>query len=242
MRLATDEAQAIDILSKTPAAIGAKFVGVVEDIAINQAGRHPNGDTINGYLGWPRDFLDQWQDDFSHLHPTIPRCRFEVMPFVSYEDRDWETLGALTPLQRRLRCDLAKLGISVVLGVPVHLPQGVTAALLWSGDDPARFGREVAEHAHLLMVIAQFFMAKRKRPRPRRDPRHDLAFLTPRQIEMIRFAAAGKTIFETAEILGLSSHTVRKHLRTVFERLDAVNVTHAVAIAAQFGLLTPLRS
>jgi DNA-binding CsgD family transcriptional regulator len=127
----------------------------------------------------------------------------------------------------------------VVLVVPVHLPKGKTAALMWSGSHAEQFEAVVREQSQHLIAIAHLFLARRQTKVKALETLRDLTFLTPRQIEMIRFASEGKTISETAEILGLSSHTVRKHLRAVFERLNAVNITHAVAIAAQFGLLAP---
>lgn len=68
-----------------------------------------------------------------------------------------------------------------------------------------------------------------------------LAHLTDRQVDCLYWLAGGKTIAETARILGISAHTVREHLRAVTARLGAVNTTHAVALACQFGIVAPLR-
>jgi DNA-binding CsgD family transcriptional regulator len=236
---AKDERNAVGIIAETPALVGALFVGVVEDIALNPASFHPDGMPLNAYFGWPAAFLTNWQRGFSRLHPAVARCRFEAMPFVSYEDRQWRELQTLSPQQRRLRADLANLSITAVLVVPVHLPKGKTAALMWSGSHGEPFESVVRDQSQHLISIAHVFMARRQATVRSIETLRDLTFLTPRQIEMIRFASEGKTISETADILGLSSHTVRKHLRAVFERLNAVNITHAVAIAAQFGLLAP---
>lgn len=53
--------------------------------------------------------------------------------------------------------------------------------------------------------------------------------LTSRQTECLLWAAKGKTIWETAQILGLSEFTVREHLKTAMEKLNAKNKVEAIA-------------
>ena len=65
----------------------------------------------------------------------------------------------------------------------------------------------------------------------------ELSYLSDRQIDCLYWLANGKTIHETAVILDISAHTVRQHLRVIVERLRAVNTVHAVALAAQFGII-----
>ena len=60
--------------------------------------------------------------------------------------------------------------------------------------------------------------------------------MTPRERECLRWAAQGKTFQEISMILGISFGVVRQHLDKARLRLDAVNLTHAVAIAVAAGL------
>ncbi len=62
--------------------------------------------------------------------------------------------------------------------------------------------------------------------------------LSPRQIECLRLAAAGKTSNEIAAALGLSSRTVDQYVGEACERLKVRNRTQAVAKAVELGLLT----
>jgi LuxR family quorum sensing-dependent transcriptional regulator len=45
--------------------------------------------------------------------------------------------------------------------------------------------------------------------------------------------ARGKTAWETAQILHITTRTVNAHVGTIIRKLGAVNRTHAVAIALQ---------
>lgn len=55
--------------------------------------------------------------------------------------------------------------------------------------------------------------------------------LTPRQAELLRLVAAGRSTAQIAQALYLSPGTVRKHLENIFERLGVTSRTAAVARA-----------
>jgi len=62
--------------------------------------------------------------------------------------------------------------------------------------------------------------------------------LSPRQIECLRLAAAGKTSSEIAIMLGISSRTVDQYVGEACERLKVRNRIQAVAKALTLGLLS----
>lgn len=57
------------------------------------------------------------------------------------------------------------------------------------------------------------------------------ATLTPRQTELLRLVAAGRSTAQIAEMLFLSPATVRKHIENIFDRLGVKNRTAAVMSA-----------
>jgi len=61
--------------------------------------------------------------------------------------------------------------------------------------------------------------------------------LSPRQLECLRLAAAGKTSSEIASALGISSRTVDQYVGEACERLNVRNRIQAVAKALSLGLL-----
>ncbi|MEO0637974.1 MAG: helix-turn-helix transcriptional regulator [Pseudomonadota bacterium] len=63
--------------------------------------------------------------------------------------------------------------------------------------------------------------------------------LTNREREVLQWAAAGKTHFETGVILGLSERTIKHHLMCAREKLDAANTVHAVSRALARRLIHP---
>ena len=62
--------------------------------------------------------------------------------------------------------------------------------------------------------------------------------LTGRQVEILRFVAQGLSNPEIAARLGLSDHTVKRHVANLLTRLGLSSRAAAVAYAAQHGLLS----
>jgi DNA-binding NarL/FixJ family response regulator len=62
--------------------------------------------------------------------------------------------------------------------------------------------------------------------------------LTAREIEVLRQLAQGRANKQIAAQLGISERTVKFHVSAIFRKLDAVNRTEAVTIAAQRGLIS----
>ncbi|WP_113447582.1 LuxR C-terminal-related transcriptional regulator [Rhizobium cremeum] len=69
---------------------------------------------------------------------------------------------------------------------------------------------------------------------PQDGPREKLS---ARELECLRWSAAGKSSDEIAIILNISSHTVVSYLKSAMRKLDSVNRMQAVARACRFRLL-----
>jgi DNA-binding CsgD family transcriptional regulator len=63
--------------------------------------------------------------------------------------------------------------------------------------------------------------------------------LTPRQLEVLRLLASGKTTKEIAQTLALSPTTVRNHIASLLAVLGVHSRLQAVVIARESGLLEP---
>ena len=63
------------------------------------------------------------------------------------------------------------------------------------------------------------------------------SLLTERQFEVLRLLAEGNTGSNIATQLGISVCTVRIHIRNAVQKLDAINIPHAVARGYVTGIL-----
>ena len=66
-----------------------------------------------------------------------------------------------------------------------------------------------------------------------------LRVLTPREVEVLRLVAEGRTNQEIADQLTLSIKTVQTHRANVMEKLDLRDITHLVRFAVRHGLIAP---
>ena len=74
-------------------------------------------------------------------------------------------------------------------------------------------------------------------PPRKTSPSLDAVELTPRELEVLRAAAAGERNKEIALRLGISPRTVKAHLTSVYNKLGVDSRAAAIAIAAQKGWL-----
>jgi DNA-binding CsgD family transcriptional regulator len=65
----------------------------------------------------------------------------------------------------------------------------------------------------------------------------DVPELSKREVECMKWVAAGKTDWETAQILGISRSTAHFHVERVKKKLRKSSRTEAVAILVLHGLI-----
>ena len=71
------------------------------------------------------------------------------------------------------------------------------------------------------------------------DSARDAVILTPREVEVLSLVAEGETDKEIAQILNLSIHTVKSHMRKILAKLHLDGRREAAAYALREGLLPP---
>src|SRR5919202_3832846 len=68
-------------------------------------------------------------------------------------------------------------------------------------------------------------------------PTSPMQALTPREIEVLRMLALGLGNKTIAKQLGISEHTVKFHVSSIFTKLNASSRTEAVTLGARLGLI-----
>ena len=61
--------------------------------------------------------------------------------------------------------------------------------------------------------------------------------LTPREVEVLRLIAAGKSTKQIAALLGIAFKTAASHRSSILFKLAAVNSAHLITVAVRCALL-----
>ncbi|HEX4223814.1 MAG TPA: response regulator transcription factor, partial [Pseudonocardiaceae bacterium] len=97
-----------------------------------------------------------------------------------------------------------------------------------------------AGDALLAPTITRRLVERFAKPEPRAAvPPRDLAALTPRELEVLRELAAGRSNAELAALFQLSEATVKTHVARIMAKLRLRDRAQAVVLAYETGLVSP---
>lgn len=184
---------------------------------------------------FPRGWEKGWTQ-FMTVDPYYHACFDGTLPFRWSDVQESERLSTT---QRAAWKYLADMGLGRGMTIPVHLPFGRFAVVSAIVDrSTANFQNIFAESrermfqlTHLFhnLIHEKHFEGQVETASPTR--------LTPRELECLSWAAAGKTSSEISSILGISIETVRLHIKKAILKLNASNRNHAIAKASQLGMM-----
>ena len=176
-----------------------------------------------------------------------------------------ETCGEALALARTLRPDVALMdilmpdgsGLNAALAIREHLPEVAVIMLTASELDEhvreaVRLGAagyllkslDAAELFSLLSAVARgepaptrTLAARLLRHAASRSEQATQEGLTEREIEVLRLVVQGASNPQIAEALGITTNTVKVHLRNILVKLQVENRTQAAAYAVKSGLV-----
>lgn len=201
----------------------------------------PRAEAFSRDRGWPPEIMSLWRENRLTLNsPFHIRARFEHLPFVTRPDMRVQSHGAAG--YSRLNRLVAKLGVTAMLHVPVHLSKGQIGLVNWGGARPPReLSAALPEMSAELLLIGHLFMRNYNAELgPGKSSAEDRQRLTPREWDCLRMLAQGYREAEVAELLSISKSTLRFHIENVVRKFECKTRTQAIAIVAQLGLLGPI--
>lgn len=218
---------------------------VCHDIAVPQPMRDADGAVLaSDVFGFVGEDARWWQfPQLALSSPLTSACRVESEPFWCNEQgirtRSPNALLDVLDLSNFRERALA----SAAIVVPIHLPFGQIAAASFLSPDPETddFSVEFARYGETLAMYARTFVRGYVKATQVRHLGLAGVKLSKREVECLRWAAAGKTNDEIGMILGLQRTTVRFHIRAASQKLDAVNRDQTLFKAAKLGFLGMMR-
>jgi DNA-binding CsgD family transcriptional regulator len=222
----------------TGARIGLPFVAAAADISAAQPplgvdGR-PLAETV---FRWIDPTLRYWEDHSFALKAAFihaARACAEPYYFIGGRFGSWRPNRALDVITGEGPIDTFGVGAAIVC--PVYLPGGVIGAVVWATPDPETDVAGIfAAHAAELHILALRFVATYEDAVA--GAGEPPARLTRREIQCLKWAAAGKTDAEISGIVAISLPTVRFHVTNAARKLGVAGRSQAVQRAATMGYI-----
>jgi LuxR family transcriptional regulator, quorum-sensing system regulator BjaR1 len=177
--------------------------------------------------GWPAQWFELYnRENFNAVDPISRHCFNTLNPFewkdVPY-DRERDPAAHTVMMRAR------DFGLNNGFCIPIHYDDA-TAAVSLAGERPY-LDAETRSALHLIGVFTHSRLRALARPVVATPARR----LSEIEAEVLRWAARGKTAWETGRILRLSERTVRWHLEEAQRKLMTKNKTATVALALVNG-------
>lgn len=219
---------------------GLPYVAVSADIGstepmLGRDGR-PLAETL---FRWIDPDLAYWRDrGFALRAPFVLAARYMAEPFFYSEGRfgAWRPSAPLEAIE--VATSAAEHGVEAAIISPVHLPGGAIAAVVWATPE-----RGLPIEDRFAAFAARMHWATTRLMGAYQDVRGTavaapIARLTRREIQCLKWAAAGKTDALIAELMSVSAPTVRFHMKNAAQKLGAYGRSQTVRAATMLGYVS----
>lgn len=159
-----------------------------------------------------------WLEAIEKIHKDLPDTPIIILSAVFDREIVQKTLdiGAAGYIPKTSSRDIIISAVNLVLSGGVYIP----AELLYDSEQ---------SELDILKSVENITLNQ--------DAKTTEKVLSPRQIDVIKLIAKGKSNKQIAFELGLSEGTVKLHVTAILKVLNVYNRTGAVAAATQLGLL-----
>jgi len=176
---------------------------------------------------WPETWTDRYRAQNYFSDDPVSRWSLkQTRPFL------WREAQRRDNTRRALQIAGEAWEHGLADGIAYPLRDATGSAVISLASDYTFRADEYAK-ASLFLACSYYKMAVEdllRRPAPRQD-------LTRREMEILYWAAIGKTAWETSEILAIAEATVKAHLATIREKLGVATTIQAVATQIRKGNL-----
>lgn len=224
-------------VARLGAEIGLPFIAVSADFSSPEPVLGGDGRPYaESLFRWVDPRLEYWKDrSFALRTPFVLAARYVAEPFYYAEGvfATWRPVPQLTAIE--VKGSVRDHGVAGAIIAPTYLPGGLIGAVVWATPDPRVAVADVfADNAARLHAAALKFIAAYN-DADGATPQADAPRLTRREVQCLKWAAAGKTDADIGELVRIAPPTVRFHLKNAADKLRVVGRSQAVREAAALG-------
>jgi LuxR family quorum sensing-dependent transcriptional regulator len=183
-----------------------------------------------GRSNWPEEFQKRWVDKQYIFHDPI--SRFAMKSRSAFE---WKTAyNHASRFGQKILDEARDFALYDGLAVPV-MYQNYPTGMISLGFEQLELSPDEIAEIELVCIHSYCQLLKVS------DIECNISCetLTPREIDVLYYAAAGKTNWEISSIYNISEYSVKDHMKNISRKLDASNRAHAVTLGILSGQIIP---
>ncbi|NUU34277.1 LuxR family transcriptional regulator [Pseudomonas sp. C2B4] len=183
------------------------------------------------FNNYPKDWNTEYEKKrFGFIDPVVAHCNQSRLPILWSEELFCNVPWIWESLEQQ--------GLQHGWSQAVHDEQSGFCSILslarshcpvsaWELYEYFGFALFIGHHLHNLVI----------RTLPKEPVKLSATHLSPREIDVLKLAAAGKTAYESARILNLSARTINFHVQEAIRKLGVNNKVSAGIAAVKAGYL-----
>jgi len=230
----------LDFVAKLESTTSSAAVTPLLDGYINKLGfsnaicmRVPDaGETLDSTFllnSYPNDWVSHYDEHgYIKSDPIVRELFLSYQPFSWSEVLDRRQIG---PTERQIMAECAEAGMRDGFVVPIYQGGGYTGLVSLAGREPM-----ITEETRGAVTLASIYLHNKLATLRRREA-HNTYDLTERELECLRWAAAGKSDWEIGQILLISSKTVNYHIENAKRKFGVATRVQAIVAALRIGRL-----
>jgi len=184
---------------------------------------------------YPKEWRDKYDKErFILVDPIMIHCTNRLIPIR------WKSLEKLSTDQSNFMEEARGYGLVSGLSFPIHSREGDVGILSFASDKPSTFDQSNTKATAALMAYGHLlagFVHDAMRQIVNKPANIMRSSLTPRELECLKWIAAGKSSWEISSILSISEHGVLYHVRNIMFKFDTPTRHLAVLKAIACGIV-----
>jgi pimeloyl-ACP methyl ester carboxylesterase/DNA-binding CsgD family transcriptional regulator len=187
----------------------------------------------HAWLGWSAGETGRLMAD-AFRTATTPATARSMLQMARETDVSGDLPRVRAPALVLHRQGERQIPVDVSKELAATLPNGTLLQL--HGATPTLFVEDPEGDVKILVDFLTDGVAQAPAPAPQ-ERRREANTLTPRELEVLRLVAGGESNAEVAHRLGLSVHTVERHLANLYPKIGARGRSDATAYAIRRGMV-----
>lgn len=225
LRSAANESEFFNVLAAAARSLGFDYCAYGMRMPLPLSS--PKMFMLNNYpTAWQERYA---KENYLAIDPTVAHGIKSVAPLV-WTESTFKSCPSFW-------ADASAHGINVGWAQSSYDPRGAVGMLTLSRSHDAISEKELLSSSMQTSWLVQAVHEGMTRLLEANRPSSAAVVLTPREIEVLRWTADGKTSGEVGEIMSIAERTVNFHINNCLEKLGAANKTAGVIKAVMLRLL-----